>query len=75
MLENTFQHGGKQIKTRNLFFSRTPRPLLRNRGYFARFTISKTGNDAYLRRVGLVKSLSQLRVRLRRSHNRKAMRN
>lgn len=27
MLENTFQHGGKQIKTRNLFFSRTPRPL------------------------------------------------
>ena len=28
MLENTFQHGGKQIKTRNLFFSRTPRPIV-----------------------------------------------
>lgn len=27
MLENTFQHGEKQIKIRNLFFSRTPRSI------------------------------------------------
>ena len=32
MLENTFQHGRKQIKTRNLFFSRTPRFRLKSGG-------------------------------------------
>ena len=29
---------------------KAPRPLLRNRGYFACFTLDKTANDAYLRR-------------------------
>lgn len=53
MLENTFQHGRKQIKTRNLFFSRTPRTITDEFGDISRFYDRQNGNDASLRRVRL----------------------
>lgn len=57
MLENTFQHGGKQIKTRNLFFSKPPRPSNKS-GIQFRFTLCETDYGVHIKRLFLEKILT-----------------
>ena len=61
MLGNTFQHGGKQIKTRNLFFSRTPRSITEI-GDTIPLRHTQKGYTAFISNTACSKSFSQLRT-------------
>ena len=61
MLENTFQHGGKQIKTRNIFFSRTPRSIMEI-GDIIPLCHTQNGLSAFISNTACCKSFRRLRT-------------
>lgn len=61
MLENTFQHGEKQIKTRNLFFSRTPRSVMEI-GDIIPLCHTQNGLSAFISNTACTRSFLRLRT-------------